>query len=237
MPRRRAKAMVAFSGIIKCAHCSCSLVGDVKKGKYVYYRCSGFKGKCNEPYVRQEHFEAKFGEVLDNLKFDADVLEWVRQALKGSFSDKQKLHDDSMARLQSECDRLDKRLEGLYLDKLDGRITLDVYDRLSVEWQEQRHKLTAQIQPYRQASDNYHFDGVMLLELAQNARKLYETQPAQEKRRLLDILLSNCTWGGGELIPTLKQPFDLIAKSNAAAKQADSENSAEIAKSEIWLGY
>lgn len=230
------KEMVAFSGIIKCAHCGCSLVGDVKKAKYVYYRCSGFKGKCDEPYVRQEHFDGQFAKLLDSLKFDDEVLAWIKQALKDSFGDKQKLHDDSMSRLRAEIDRLDKRLEGLYLDKLDGRITLDVYDRLSKEWQEQRHKLMAQTQSHQQASDNYHFDGVMLLELAQNARRLYEMQPPQEQRRLLDILLSNCTWGGNELKPTLKQPFDLIAETNAKAKMVAMAETPKTAENEIWLG-
>ena len=230
------KEMVAFAGIIKCAHCGCSLVGDVKKGKYVYYRCSGFKGKCNEPYVRQEHFDGKFAELLDTLKFDDEVLAWVKQALKDSFGDKQKLHDESMSRFRCEIERLDKRLDGLYLDKLDGRITLEVYDRLSIEWQEQRHKLTAQAQSHQQASDNYNFDGVLLLELAQNARKLYEAQPAQEKRRLLDIVLSNCTWGGGEFQTVLKQPFDLIAKTNHKARLARTDFMPEMGKNEIWLG-
>ncbi len=229
------KDMVAFSGLIKCAHCGCSLVGDVKKEKYVYYRCSGFKGKCGEPYVRQEHFDGQFSALLDSLKFDDEVLAWVKQALKDSFGDQQKLHDESLGRLRAEMDQIHKRLEGLYLDKLDGRITLDVYDRLSSEWQEQRKKLTAQVQSHQQASDTYHMDGVLLLELAQNARRLYESQPPHEKRRLLDILVSNCTWGGEEFKPTLKQPFDLIAKTNAKAKTALISRTSKTTATEIWL--
>jgi hypothetical protein len=75
----------------------------------------------------------------------------------------------------------------------------------------------------------------MLLELAQNARRLYEAQHPQEKRRLLDILLSNCTWGSNELKLSLKQPFDLIAQTNAKAKMVVVNNTAKIAENEIWL--
>lgn len=230
------KDMVAFSGVIKCAHCGCSVVGDVKKSKYVYYRCSGFKGKCNEPYVRQEHFDGEFGKLLDTLKFDAEVLEWVKQALKDSLGDKQRMHEESLTRLHKDMDRLDKRLEGLYLDKLDGQITLDVYTRLSAEWQEERHRLHMQEQKHQQASDSYYMDGVLILELAQNARRLYESQPPQEKRRLLDILLSNCTWGGGEFRASLKQPFDLIAEANTQAHKISAAKTAKSVESEIWLG-
>ncbi len=230
------KDLVAFSGVIKCAHCGCSLVGDVKKGKYVYYRCSGFKGKCGEPYVRQEHFDVQFGELLDSLKFDADVLDWVKRALKDSLGDKQRLHEESLSRLQADITRLEKRLDALYLDKLDGRITLEVYERLSRDFQDQREKLMAQVQSHQKASDAYNMDGVLILELAQNARRLYEAQSPKEKRRLLDILLSNCTWGGGELNPALKQPFDLIARTNAKAKAVATAGTAKMAENEIWLG-
>ena len=56
---RKAKHDFPFSGLISCGHCGCALVGDIKKGKYVYYRCSGFKGKegrdliLDAPHPRQ----------------------------------------------------------------------------------------------------------------------------------------------------------------------------------------
>jgi hypothetical protein len=49
---RRVKHDFAFSGLIACGHCGCSMVGEVKKDRYVYYHCTGYKGRCDEPYVR-----------------------------------------------------------------------------------------------------------------------------------------------------------------------------------------
>jgi site-specific DNA recombinase len=46
---RRGKRDFAFSGLINCGHCGCALVGELKKGRYVYYHCTGYKGKCDEP--------------------------------------------------------------------------------------------------------------------------------------------------------------------------------------------
>lgn len=178
----------------------------------------------------------RFGELLDSLKFDAGVLDWVKRALKDSLGDKQRLHEESLTRLHADIARLEKRLDALYLDKLDGRITLEVYERLSRDFQDQRQKLMAQVQSHQQASDAYNMDGVLILELAQNARRLYEAQSPREKRRLLDILLSNCTWGGVEFKPTLKQPFDLIAETNAKAKAVATVGTAKMAENEIWLG-
>ncbi len=46
---RKVKHEFAFSGLITCGHCGCSLVGEIKKGRYIYYHCTGYKGKCPEP--------------------------------------------------------------------------------------------------------------------------------------------------------------------------------------------
>ena len=42
-------------------------------------------------------------------------------------------------------------------------------------------------------------EGVQILELVSNAQSLFERQPAREKRRLFNFLLSNCSWGDGEI--------------------------------------
>ena len=44
--RHRIRRDLAFSGLVRCGHCGCMLVGEVKKGRYVYYHCTGHRGKC-----------------------------------------------------------------------------------------------------------------------------------------------------------------------------------------------
>ena len=51
---RKVKHNFSFSRLITCRHCGYSLLGEIKKGRYIYYHCSGYKGKCPEPYTREE---------------------------------------------------------------------------------------------------------------------------------------------------------------------------------------
>lgn len=53
-----------FSGMLTCGSCGFAMVGEIKKGKYVYYRCSGARGNCSEPYVRQENLERAYESIL-----------------------------------------------------------------------------------------------------------------------------------------------------------------------------
>jgi site-specific DNA recombinase len=38
-----------YQGVGRCGHCGCSMVGELKKQRYVYYHCSKYKGNCPEP--------------------------------------------------------------------------------------------------------------------------------------------------------------------------------------------
>ena len=69
-----------------------------------------------------------------------------------------------------------------------------------------------------------------------NAQKLFERQHPREKRRLLNFLLSNCSWEDGEVVATFREPFDLLAQTNAVAMRSETGPGSESAKSEIWLG-
>jgi len=79
-------------------------------------------------------------------------------------------------------------------------------------------------------------EGVQLLELARNAQRLFAKQEPREKRRLLNVLLSNCTREDDEVVATFRQPFDLLAEKAALAWQAGAGETAKTAKTEIWLG-
>jgi hypothetical protein len=57
--------------------------------------------------VREEAPEARFTELFGRLKFDHEVLEWVREALHASHADERREHEEAIKRHQAECKRLD----------------------------------------------------------------------------------------------------------------------------------
>lgn len=224
-----------FSGLIRCGHCGCALVGEIKKGRYIYYHCTGQKGRCAEPYARQELLESRFVEVLRSISLDDDVLQLVREALRQSHADEQTFHAEAIGRLQSEYTVLQVRLDAMYVDKLDGKISSEFFDRKSGEWRAEQTRLLRCIEEHQDANKTYLDEGVNLLELVANAHKLFEEQSPHEKRRLLRFVISNCTWKGGELHPTFRQPFDLLADTCAATKKPVASVGAEIGLKEKWL--
>jgi len=233
--RKVAKHNFAFSGFIRCDICGQCLIGDIKKQKYIYYRCGGCK-KCDQkPYVKESVLEEQFTRILQTLKFDNDVLQWVSNALKESNQDKQKHHEEAISRLQAQYNKLTARINTMYIDKLDGKISSEFFDTKSAEWKKEQEETMEQIQKHQQANYIYINEGVRLLELAQSASSLFEKQNATEKRKLLNFVISNSVWDGRNLKAEFKQPFDIIVESKLKIENDIIVDMPIMAISEKWL--
>jgi hypothetical protein len=112
----------AFSGLVACGHCGCALVGEIEKGQYVY--CTGFKGKCSEPYTHREVLEEEGSLSLRTRAIDQGLVDWVANALHQSDVAEQRHHKDVTARLRTNHERLQKCLDMMCEDRLDSRIDL-----------------------------------------------------------------------------------------------------------------
>jgi len=54
---------------------------------------------------------------------------------------------------------------------------------------------------------------------------------------LLNFVLSNCTWEDGEVVATFSQPFYILAETVSAEARVIAGETANSAKSEIWLPF
>jgi len=194
-------------------HCGCALVAEIKKQKYVYYHCTGNKGKCPEKWAREEEIARQFGQAINAIKMDPEVINWVRAALKESHADEKQHRVEHTAALRAQFEKLQHRLEAMYEDKLDGKIDQEFYDQRSSEWKREQDDISRRLESHKRADRSYLDEGVKLLELLQHAVILYKKQTDQEKRRILNFVCSNSIWKGGALIPNYRQPFDIIAKN------------------------
>ena len=57
----------------------------------------------------------------------------------------------------------------------------------------------------------------------------------REKRRLLDFVVSNSILKDGQLIPTYRKPFDMLAVTNEAYHKEKAASGGADGFSEIWL--
>jgi site-specific DNA recombinase len=107
---------------------------------------------------------------------------------------------------------------------------------MSEQWRLEQDNLMVEIIRHREADRSYIDEGVRLIDLAKSASRLFRKQQPSEQRRLLNFVLSNSTWQNGELHPTFRQRFDLIAQATAEAKQGEDGKSRIPSEHPAWLG-
>ncbi|HIS35009.1 TPA: recombinase family protein [Candidatus Scatousia excrementigallinarum] len=64
----------AYTGLIRCEHCGCLLTAELKKGKYIYYHCTGNKGgNCKRDYINETKIDKAIAEVLKLIIIPSSV--------------------------------------------------------------------------------------------------------------------------------------------------------------------
>lgn len=202
----------AFGGLLVCGTCGCLVTTERKKGRYVYYHCTKSRTACDEPYYREEDLAPQFDAIVQRIAIGPEMRDWLIQALKESHQEETAYHQETTQRLEDTRRRLTSRLDQVYLDKLDGKVTERFWLEKTREWEAERDRILDTLRAHDGASHRYHGDGVRLLELASRAYELYAKQSAEQKNKFLRIMLSNCTLQGGSLHPTYKKPFDILAR-------------------------
>lgn len=76
------KREIAFRGLMTCAYDDCMVTGEIQKQKYVYYRCTGHRGKCDLPRFREEEIAKRLGEPLKGLQVPSEVVSKIVSALR-----------------------------------------------------------------------------------------------------------------------------------------------------------
>jgi hypothetical protein len=104
------------------------------------------------------------------------------------------------------------KLDRAYDDYLEGRLSEGLWMRKSGEWEVELATVDAEIARASRPTPAYAVTADRILELAKTAHSRYIGQSQAERRRLLDTVLSNCTFDRGSLRPTYTSPFDLLSR-------------------------
>ena len=199
-------------GLLTCGRCGCRLTAEMKKGRYVYYRCTGFRGACGNSYIREEDLAARLGTVIERIQIPAEIADWIAENLHESQHAIERTRREGIARLTQRRQATQSRLDRGYDDYLEGRLSEALWMRKSAEWESELETIEAELRWLSCPVPTYLATGERILELAKTAHSRYLEQDFAERRRLSDPVLSNCTFDRGTLCPTYAKPFDLLAQ-------------------------
>ena len=203
-----------FSGMVKCANCGCNISGEIKKGKYIYYSCTGGKGECKQQhiYIPEIKLEKQIIEAMGEIYITQEHKQWILQALRECFVDEQKYMQEQLNSLNAKKQKLRARIDGLYLDKIDGIISEEFWLERHNSWTQALLTVQNNINAYERANIDFIEEGAKFLKICNEVKDLYLYGTYKERKELINYVLQNLTIEGENIHYDYKKPFDIFAK-------------------------
>lgn len=198
-----------YRGLLRCGHCGLAITPEKHKG-HIYYHCTQYNGKHGAEWLREEDITNQLADVFKRLQVPEWVLEQIVEALRTTHESKIDFREKEFNKLTTEHEKYSKRLELLYIDRLDGRITDAEYDKFYQSTRDQLADADTRLSMLQEAEDNYYITAKYLLELANKAYDLFKSSEVEERRQLLKLVLQNLRVEGKIVRYDALKPFDTI---------------------------
>lgn len=203
-----------YKGLVKCAECEGTITWEIHKG-IIYGHCNHYKNCSQQTWVTQDEIDTQLVDEFAKLEIkNTRIVEWLRKALKESHKDETAYHTSAINELYQKQKQLQHRLERIYEDKLDGKITEAFYNRKNKEWSDELDKVTETIQKHNNANNKYHQLGINIYEFSQRAKQIYlKVKNEEDKRALINLVFSKLTLNEGRLSIEYSKTFKLLAEA------------------------
>ncbi len=208
------KRKFPFSGLMKCGNCGHSITAEIKKGRYVYYHCTGYGGKCKPRYYNQDFLDNGFAGIIKSISIPIELHDWLKECLEWESKTSRIKQSRQRDVLESQKQKIETRQKLAYQEKLEGKISDDFWQSLYQDSQIELSEVNYQLESVNNEPNAGYDMAEKAIELSYRAHSLYLGAKPEDKRRLLKSVLSNCDLKDGTLYPTYKKPFDVLSKGH-----------------------
>ncbi|MBC7420560.1 MAG: recombinase zinc beta ribbon domain-containing protein [Bdellovibrio sp.] len=210
------KKNFAFTGTMTCGSCGCSITAEekIKKSglRYVYYHCTSGKGNCPDvTYIEERKIDSWISEALTQIQIPEEIIEWTKKALQDSHSKEIEYQNLQRTTLENRYRTVENKINKAYEDKLEGHIDLDFWIQQNNRLQLELSSIESQLTQLRTSKESNMNQDIQLMELARQAPTLFKSMTTDEKRELVNLVLSNPRIENGSLRYDLKKPFSMFA--------------------------
>ena len=207
------KHLPVFKAKIRCEECGGTITWEIQRGHW-YGHCNHYKNCSQKTWVRQEKVEEQLFPYFDKIAPKNErILQWLGKALKESHAGEIEYYEAQRKKLTAQFEKIQKRLEAIYEDKIDGKIPVDFYEKKFKEYSEEKENILDRLNKFNQVNTQYYEAGYALHELALKAKEIYQSEKAtiEEKRLLLSYVFSNITLNEGKIKPNYTLAFEFLA--------------------------
>lgn len=199
-----------------CGDCGCSVVGEIKKQKYIYYHCTWAYGKdkcSNRKYHNENELLKKLGDAVKAVEINEDLKRSIYEAIIDLNKQEQNFQTENLQRLNIQAEKIRKEIHAIYQDKLEGIISREQWQEENEIRQQRLIAVKTRIEAFDNTNNRFMEDVNATLELLNDLHSKYLQASDETKVEILKTLLSNCTLNRENISWAYKKPFSYIAET------------------------
>lgn len=215
------------NGWLKCSKdgCGCHIIYDPRKKLikstgneklYKHYRCTnGKKAHQDTKGLRVEEAEilSQFGSVIDLISIPEAFAKQILDQINNNQLQRIEKMKKEMESLKLSLPLYEKKLMKLYDDYSAGVIDQNDYLNFSKNTKSEKEICLTQVANLERNIGNVKLETVeSTLQLAKDAKRLWENRSDAEKVKLLEVILSNQRLNGVTVEYILKKPFYILSE-------------------------
>ncbi len=208
------KHLPVFKAKVACSECGGTITWEIQKGHW-YGHCNHYKQCTQKKWSRQEKVEEQLFPYFDGVAPKNErVLRLLEKALKESHADEINYYETQKRELITQSERIQRRLEAIYEDKIDGKIAPDFYERKFKEYTTEKENILEKLGKLDQSNAQYYAAGFAIHELALKAKDIYQSEKAtvEDRRLLLSYVFSNLTLNTDKISANYTLAFEFLAE-------------------------
>lgn len=206
------KRNFTFSRLMNCGECGNGVTAEIKKNKYVYYHCTGYGAKHKIEYVSESRIDDQFARIVARCTIPHEWHSFMKACLDEEFKSRRVSIIQERDRLEIAKDKIHTDMRKAFQEKLDGTIGEDFFKSVYNEYQRHLDSVNYRLSNLEHSIDCDFDVAQKTIELSHQAGTLYLRANAEQKRKLLKTVLSNCFLNSVTLYPVYHKAFDILAK-------------------------
>jgi site-specific DNA recombinase len=196
------KHLFIFKGNMRCAECGGIISWSQRKG-HIYGTCNHYRSCSQNTRVREQDIIDQLMVYLKKMQAATpDLIDWLENTMKEVEPAHNNTLESQKQALEESLKRIDNRLDNLYNDKLDGKITEDFYLKKYNEFNAEKIDLEKKIKQFSPSNQISDFEkGIKLHRLAYEAPDLIDNteEEVENKRLILSQLFSDFELKGDKI--------------------------------------
>jgi DNA invertase Pin-like site-specific DNA recombinase len=201
---------------LKCAECGCTVSFDGPKGKggNIYGRCTAYTRVHEPKWVNEKVLIEQVKEVMAKVVIPKQKLPKLIAEIERHHASEQEYYVTHKQELQKEYDKLDIEVKELFEDRKQFKSRPDIFEQMVKERETRQKVILQELDDHSNGDKAFVIGASYILEVCSRAVELFEAESSnlEQKRYLLDFVLSNMKLNGEKLEFNLRKPFDAIVK-------------------------